>query len=179
MHRSDLLAKLRHYRERWPAEAETADRLIQFVESNPDCFERSLRIGHITGSAWVVNRAGTQVLLTHHRKLGMWLQLGGHADGNSNIIEAARQEAAEESGIETLNLFRPEIFDIDIHEIPARNSEPAHDHHDIRLVFQCTDTEDYTVSGESHDLAWVDIHQLEEYTTEESMLRMQRKWQNR
>lgn len=176
MHRNDLLTKLRNYLERWPDEQPMADRLILFVEENPDCFERSLQIGHITGSAWVVNKAGTHVLLTHHRKLDMWLQLGGHADGNHDIIDAARQEAVEESGIEQFELFSPEIFDIDIHEIPARKNEPAHDHHDVRFVFQCIGTEDYMVSGESHDLAWVDLRNLENYTTEESMLRMRNKW---
>lgn len=176
MHRNDLLSKLQDYRERRPEEQPMTDRLIDFVEAHPDCFERSLQVGHITGSAWVVNQAGTHVLLTHHKKLDMWLQLGGHADGNSDITAAARQEAAEESGIEELELWKPEIFDIDIHRIPARRNEPAHDHHDIRFVFQCMGNENFVVSDESHDLAWAEIQELENYTAEESMLRMKRKW---
>ncbi|WP_372795964.1 NUDIX hydrolase [Pontiella sp.] len=176
MHRKDLLSKLRNYRERWPDETPVADRLIRFVETHSDCFERSLPIGHITGSAWVVNAAGTHVLLTHHRKLDMWLQLGGHADGNADIIDAARQEAVEESGIDAFRLLSPDIFDIDIHLIPERKNEPAHHHHDVRFVFQCLENEDYVVSAESHDLEWVDIQALENFTTEESMLRMKNKW---
>ncbi|MDF7823000.1 NUDIX hydrolase [Pontiellaceae bacterium B12227] len=176
MHRNDLLSKLRNYRKRWPAETAMADRLMGFVESNPDCFERSLQIGHVTGSAWVVNKAGTHVLLTHHKKLNMWLQLGGHADGNCNILDAALCEAAEESGFQSLEPASTQIFDIDIHLIPARKTEPAHHHHDIRFVFQCLEEEDYIVSDESHDLAWVEIQSLEKLTTEESMLRMARKW---
>ena len=156
-----------------------ADRLIRFVEANPDCFERSLQIGHVTGSAWLVNKAGTHVLLTHHRKLDMWLQLGGHADGNCDILGAAEQEAVEESGIQGLLAWSPEIFDIDIHLIPERKTEPAHFHHDIRFVFQCVDNEEYVVSDESHDLAWVEIKALESFTDEESMLRMKEKWLNR
>ncbi|MDZ8118487.1 NUDIX hydrolase [Pontiella agarivorans] len=176
MHRNDLLSRLRTYRKTWPNEKDTADRLIGFVETHPDCFERSLQVGHITGSAWLVNRAGTHVLLTHHRKLDMWLQLGGHADGNTDIIDAARQEALEESGIRNLTLWNPEIFDLDIHRIPERKNEPAHFHHDVRFVFQCLENEDYIVSEESHDLQWVDIQSLEKFTHEESMLRMKRKW---
>lgn len=176
MHRNDLLSRLRNYRERFPSEQIIADRLIAFVENHPDCFERSLQTGHITGSAWLVNRAGTHVLLTHHRKLNAWLQLGGHADGNPDILDAARREAIEESGIQTLQTVGTDIFDIDIHRIPARGNEPEHDHYDIRFVFQCLETEAYTVSAESHDLAWVEIVQMEQYSTEESMLRMKRKW---
>ena len=176
MHRNDLLSRLRNYRERFPSEQIIADGLIAFVENHPDCFERSLQTGHITGSAWLVNRAGTHVLLTHHRKLNAWLQLGGHADGNPDILDAARREAIEESGIQTLQTVGTDIFDIDIHRIPARGNEPEHDHYDIRFVFQCLETEAYTVSAESHDLAWVEIVQMEQYSTEESMLRMKRKW---
>lgn len=179
MHRNDLLSKLRHYRDRFPSEQDVADRLIGFVESHPDCFERSLEVGHITGSAWLVNKAGTHVLLTHHRKLNAWLQLGGHADGNTDILDAALQEALEESGIRELEPVSTDVFDIDIHLIPARKNEPEHYHHDIRFAFRCTGSEAYTVSNESHDLAWVETERLEEYSTEESMLRMARKWLKR
>ena len=179
MHRNDLLSRLRAYRARWPEEREMAGRLIRFVEGHPDCFERSLKVGHITGSAWLVNRPGTHVLLTHHKKLAMWLQLGGHADGNTDILDAARQEAVEESGMQELTPVCTDIFDIDIHRIPARNDEPEHDHHDIRFAFQCLENEDYIVSDESHDLAWVEIKALEKYTTEASMLRMKKKWLDR
>lgn len=178
MHRNDLLAKLRHYRDQFPAEQDVVDRLIGFVESHPDCFERSLAVGHITGSAWLVNQAGTHVLLTHHRKLNAWLQLGGHADGNTDIFDATLKEAVEESGIQELEPVSADIFDIDIHRIPARMNEPEHYHHDIRFAFRCTGSEHYAVSAESHDLAWVEIERLEEYTTEESMRRMAIKWMN-
>ena len=176
MHRKPLLQLLRTYRKNWPAETKMADRLIDFVEANRDCFERSLAIGHVTGSAWIVNPAGTHVLLTHHRKLDMWLQLGGHADGNSDILDAAMREAHEESGLESIAAVSPLIFDIDIHLIPAGKSELAHYHHDIRFALQATGTQDYIVSDESHDLAWVNIERLAEVTTEESMLRMAHKW---
>ena len=176
MHRSNLLHLLSAYQQRWKTETETALRLIQFVEENPDCFKRSLSIGHITGSAWIVNQAGSHVLLTHHRKLNMWLQLGGHADGNPDILDAASKEAYEESGLENLEPISGEIFDIDIHRIPERKTEAAHDHHDIRFAFRATGSDEYIVSDESHDLAWVEIKNLHQFTTEESMLRMAGKW---
>lgn len=176
MHRDDLLSRLRNYRKKWPDETEMADRLIHFVETHPGCFERSLTVGHVTGSAWVVNKAGTHVLLTHHKKLNMWLQLGGHADGNTDILDAALCEAVEESGFQSLEPVGTEIFDLDIHLIPERKSEPAHHHHDIRFVFQGLEDEDYIVSDESHDLAWVEIARLANVTTEKSMLRMADKW---
>ena len=74
MHRNELKARLAPYRRQWPDESETVARFEAFVDSHPDCFHRSCRVGHITGSAWIVNRTGERVLLTHHRKLGRWLR---------------------------------------------------------------------------------------------------------
>ena len=66
-------------------------------------------------------------------------------------------------------------MDIDIHEIPARGAEPAHRHYDLRYALT-TRSDAYTVSGESHDLAWVGFDELEAYTSEDSVLRLRRKW---
>jgi len=176
MHRKKLLALLERYRKQNPEENEVIDRFIHFISAHPDCFELSLQEGHITGSAWVVDRSGARVLLTHHRRLNKWVQLGGHTDGDSDVGAAALREAKEESGIEGIEPLSNSIFDIDLHSIPARGDEPAHYHYDVRFAFTVTDSEDYTVSDESHDLAWVEIETIAEYTSEESMLRMGRKW---
>ena len=72
----------------------TLDRFIKFIEQNPNCFERSNK-GHITGSAWIVNHDNSKVLLTHHRKLNLWLQLGGHADGEPDTKAVSLKEAQE------------------------------------------------------------------------------------
>ena len=179
MHRNPLLEQLRAYRAAHPDEHATSDRFIDFVEEHAECFERELEIGHVTGSAWIVNRAGTHVLLTHHAKLDIWVQLGGHVDGCPDVLESAAREALEESGIPDLEPVSAEIFDLDIHLIPARKTEPAHFHHDVRYAFRATASEDYVVSDESHDLAWVEIARIGDYTAEESMLRMARKWRAR
>ncbi len=176
MHRNDLLEKLATYPATWPEERATTQKLIGFVEQHAGCFERSLAVGHVTGSAWVINQAGTHVLLTHHKKLGKWLQLGGHADGDSNILRTALREVREESGLTAFEPVSTDIFDIDIHLIPKRKGNPAHYHYDIRFAIQVTGSEEYVVSDESHDLAWVEVKSLNQFTLEESMLRMANKW---
>ena len=176
MAQADLIRQLREYRSRWPGEAGTVDRFIDFVSSHPDCFERHLAIGHVTGSAWVVDRAGARVLLTHHKKLDLWVQLGGHADGDSDVLRVARREAAEESGLAGLELVPGGIFDVDVHRIPAGGEGPEHFHWDIRYAFRAAGGEAFRVSAESHELRWVGIQSLASVTAEESMLRMARKW---
>lgn len=174
--REDIIRQLREYRTRWKNESETVERFIDFIASHPDGFERGLKIGHVTGSAWVVNHAGTHVLLTHHKKLNMWVQLGGHADGDFDVFRVARREAEEESGLASIASVSRRIFDVDVHRIPARGETPEHLHWDIRYVFRATGSEAYRVSGESHDLRWIEIQSLQSVTAEESMLRMARKW---
>ncbi len=178
MHRSKLLSLLETYSNRYPDEVVACVRLKDFVESEPRCFERDCWTdGHVTGSAWVMDPTRTQVLLTHHRKLDMWVQLGGHADGDSDIARVAHREAEEESGL-AVEFVDAEIFDIDIHEIPARKQDPAHYHYDVRFAFRAL-SDDFTISDESLALKWVPLNELEAFTAEESMLRMLVKWQLR
>lgn len=176
MSREKLIQDLREYELRWPGEKSVTERFVSFVSKYPDCFERSLECGHITGSAWIVDKSGEKVLLTHHRKLEAWFQLGGHADGIQDAKEVAMSEAIEESGISNFEILDETIFDIDIHLIPARKNDPDHYHYDIRYLLRPQDDESFVVSEESLDLSWVPLADIQKFTTEESMLRMARKW---
>ncbi|GIK99832.1 MAG: NUDIX hydrolase [Alphaproteobacteria bacterium] len=148
---------------------------IQFVAEHPDCLLRSQLSGHLTGSAWVVDATRTRTLLTHHRKLDLWLQLGGHADGDPDLAAVARREAREESGLQRLELVSPAIFDLDRHRIPARKGVPEHWHFDLRFLIEADPMEPLVVSDESHDLAWVDLDRVAALNPEESLARMVRK----
>ena len=179
MQRRQLIQLLKRYGGQFPGESRCLGRFLEFVEDHEDCFERSLDIGHVTGSAWLVDAAGERVLLTHHAKLDIWVQLGGHADGNPNILDVAATEAREESGLQDIEPISDEIFDLDIHTIPARKAEPEHEHFDVRFAFRCLGSEEFVVGEESKDLAWVAVADLEAVTGEESMLRMATKWMGR
>lgn len=172
---SALGRQLRSYRRRYPDEADVVDRFEKLLQAYPDCFRRDCWAGHITGSAWLVDAHGDEVLLTHHRKLDIWVQLGGHSDGDPDTPEVARREAEEESGL-IVEALSSEIFDLDIHAIPARRNDPEHLHFDVRFAFVTTSGRDYRVSDESHDLAWVKVDELDRFSREQSMLRMARKW---
>lgn len=172
MHRAPLLRLLADYAERHPGEATTTGRFIAFVSAHPDCFERALAVGHVTASAWILDGSRTRVLLTHHRKLNRWLQPGGHADGDPNVAATAAREALEETGLAGLVPDGDAILDLDIHPIPARDAVPAHLHYDVRFLFRASGSPDFIVSDESHDLAWVPLDRLHDFTTQESVLRL-------
>ena len=174
MHRRKLLELIQDYSKRHRDERDCIERFTAFVQLHPQCFQNDCWAGHVTGSAWVVDPAASSVLLTHHQKLDRWLQLGGHSDGEPDAVAVATREAVEEGGI-PVSLLDAAIFDLDIHRIPARKNDPEHDHFDVRFCFQARSI-DFRVSAESRALAWVPIERLQDYTDEESMLRMQRKW---
>ncbi len=175
MHRRALLEELTEYRGADPDEVATVERIRDFVVGNASCFQRQLTIGHMTGAAWIVNRSRTAALLTHHRKLGLWLQLGGHCDGESDVYAVATREAQEESGLSSLRPVSRAIFDVDVHSIPAQPGEPEHFHYDVRYLFEADESEEFVVSEESLDLAWVAIDRLPERSVDRSILRMARK----
>tara|TARA_E500000331_G_scaffold356749_1_gene416061 strand:+ start:345 stop:896 length:552 start_codon:yes stop_codon:yes gene_type:complete len=172
VHRNNILAKLDSYLKKFPDEQETVNQMVSFVEANKDCFERTLSIGHITGSAWLMDENYERALLTHHRKLDRWLQPGGHADGQSNVLAVAMRESEEESGLAEIEPVSDSLFDIDIHLIPARGNEAEHFHYDCRFLLRSVGSDQYTVSEESDDLAWILLSDMASYTSEVSITRM-------
>jgi len=175
MRRRPLLERLSGHRAADAHEEAMRQRIIAFAQAHPDCFDRTLLAGHITGSAMVVDAARTQTLLTHHLKLGKWLQLGGHSDGDPDTLAVAEREAREESGLRSVRRVSDEVFDVDVHEIPARKDEPLHYHYDVRFLFEADPDEPLTLSSESKELRWVPLSAVGSLTREESVLRMVRK----
>lgn len=177
MHRQPLLTRLRQHHPANAAERAMTEATLTFVEQHPDCFERSLRIGHITGSAWIVSPDRRQTLLIHHRKLDRWLQPGGHADGDPDVAAVALREAQEETGLSSLRLVGPvgappAIFDVDIHPIPARGAEPEHLHYDIRFLLEADPDEPFGASDERQNIQWFSLEKANLIANESSILRM-------
>jgi 8-oxo-dGTP pyrophosphatase MutT (NUDIX family) len=184
VHRKSLLDVLARYRAQHPDEAPTVDRMRALVELRPDCFERSCLPGHVTGSAFVLSPDGRRTLLVLHRKLGRWLQPGGHADGESDLARVAVREAEEETGLSGFLLLgaaagEPFPFDLDVHAIPAHRDEPPHEHHDVRFLLGAPTWGRPAASDESRAVAWFDLDELPALGADPSLLRMADKLRTR
>ena len=174
-----LAAALADYRRRWPEEAVATACFAELLDDVENPFQRERLAGHFTGGAWLVSADGERILMTHHRKLDRWLQLGGHADGDRDLRRVALKEAEEESGLSGLSVY-PDIFDLDRHWIPDHKDVPGHWHYDVRYVVRAGGDESFVVSEESHALAWRDIAALAgDASLDESLRRMARKWLSR
>ena len=171
-----LTEALRHYRDRWQGEAATVAQFEAFLRTDGDVFDRRHGGGHFTGSCWLVSADGRRVLLMHHRKLGLWLQPGGHADGDADLARVALREAREETGLTGLRV-EGGIFDVDRHRIPARRDEPDHWHYDVRYVVRAGLDDRFVVNHESHALAWRSMTEVaDDISLDASLRRMARKW---
>lgn len=172
----DLGDALAGYAARCPEQADAAAEFAALFADPENPFVRERKAGHYTGSAWLVSADGRRILLTHHRKLDRWLQLGGHADGDRDMSRVALKEAEEESGLRGLRV-EPGIFDLDRHWIPEHKGVPGHWHYDVRYVVRAGADEDFQVSDESHALAWREIATMpDDAALDESLRRMARKW---
>ena len=136
-----------------PKQAEDRIRILEFLDQHQDALHRSCLSGHLTASCLLLDANRQRVLLHHHRKLNLWLQFGGHADGEGDLAAVAQRELIEESGI-TPAEFASSPFDIDIHPIPAHKDEPAHAHLDVRYLAIAPSGAEFVVSSESKALRW-------------------------
>jgi 8-oxo-dGTP pyrophosphatase MutT (NUDIX family) len=173
-----LTGLLQRHAATGPDAAEVARHFLAFVGAHGDCLLRTCAPGHVTASAWILSPDGGSCLLTRHRKLGKWLQLGGHVDGEERVERAALREAREESGLQSFELLAPDglllPLDLDVHPIPARGSEPGHLHWDVRFLLRAAPGQQLAISDESDDLRWIPQQRLSEFTQEDSVLRLQR-----
>ncbi len=175
MHRKILLDLLEKHSPIDYNELKMTNETIEFVKINEACFKRELLIGHVTGSAWIINDARTHVLMMHHRKLNQWFQPGGHCDGDPDVLNVALKEANEETGLKKLKVVTGEIYDVDVHLIPERKGIPAHYHYDVRFLIEADMNEPLVITEESNDLAWISLKKIAEHNDSESIMRMARK----
>ena len=154
------------------AEAEHLASILELLTTKRSAFDRDeYQPGHITASAFVVHPSEPAAALMKHRKIGRWLQPGGHVEPDDADIEsAARREVSEEVGISRLSSFG--VADVDVHVFPERGGQPEHLHLDVRIGF-VAGSDRLVDSGESDGVRWAGFDEMQQM--EESLARPARR----
>lgn len=149
------------------------NKILSFCQEHPDALYRSCLLGHLTASAVVTDPARERFLLHHHAKLDLWLQFGGHCDGDGNLPHVAWREAVEESGISDLAID-PEIVDLDVHKIPKWKDVPEHLHLDVRFLAEVPAASVPVAGDESLAIGWYSLTDVANINTDDSVQRLVR-----
>ncbi|MEU6469230.1 NUDIX hydrolase [Streptomyces massasporeus] len=149
-------------------QAELRQAYLDHLAEHPDGLWKACHAGHITASALVIDPEGGRVLLTLHRKLRMWLQMGGHCEpGDVSLADAALREATEESGVPGLSLLPGGPVRLDRHPIPP----PCHCHFDVQYAVVAPPDASHAISDESLDVRWFGYDEVAE-VADESVVRL-------
>lgn len=175
--RKQLLRQLAAYRPY--NEQEAADRalILECLTAHEDIFSRENRLAHMTASAWVVNRARTKVLMAYHNIYRSWSWLGGHADGDADLLAVALREVSEESGLAAQHvraadtaggIFSLEVLTVDGHEKRGAYV-PSHLHLNVTYLVEADEEELlYIKEDENSGVAW--------FTPEEALAASTEPW---
>ena len=133
----DLLSALYSYRPWNPQEARDTTELLRRLEAGEDLFHRENTAAHLTASAWVVSPDRRQVLMAYHNLYDSWAWLGGHADGDHDLLAVALREVREESGLTKIRAVSPDIYSLEILTVDGheKHGKYASSHLHLNVTF--------------------------------------------
>ncbi|MBE6715718.1 MAG: NUDIX domain-containing protein [Ruminococcaceae bacterium] len=169
----EILSQLKRFCPSDEKEAKDTELLMSLIKKDPSCFSREREEGHVTASAWIVNPEKTRVLFCYHKLYDSWSWVGGHADGEKDLRAVALKEAKEETGIENFTVSR-DILSVELLPVKGHIKKgkyvPSHLHYNATYLLEASENEPLKINpDENTGLMWIDIKDIEEYSTEKWM----------
>ena len=145
--------------------------LLEWLSSGKDVFSRKNTTAHFTASSWVVNPARTKVLMIYHNIYDSWAWMGGHADGETDLLYVAEKEAKEESGIKNLRPVSEEIASIEIVTVSGHEKRgeyvPSHLHLNVTYILEAEEEQEIFIKpDENSGVMWIDVDDIKNKSTE-------------
>ena len=148
--------------------------MLDYIKNNKDVLTRNNKICHMTVSAWIVNKDRTKVLMIFHNIYDSWSYIGGHADGEEDLLCVIKKEIEEESGLKHAKLLTDKIYGLNIltssNHVKKGNIVNSHLHFNVEYLFEADAEEMLRIKeDENSGVKWININEVEKYTTEEEM----------
>ena len=148
--------------------------ILRYMDTFDNLFTRENEFAHFTASVWLVNEEHTKVLMAYHNIYNSWSWVGGHADGDTNLLQVALKEAKEETGLETVRPVLEEIYSIEILGVPAHVKKgkhvTTHVHLNVTYLMEASESDLTRIKpDENSDIDWFELERAVEVSTEPEM----------
>ena len=167
----DLKEQILNYKPFNEQEERDKEILLEWLSSGKDVFTRKNGTAHFTASAWVVNPERTKVLRIYHNIYNSWAWMGGHADGETNLLAVAEREAREESGITDIRPVSEDILSLEIATVSGHEKRgeyvPSHLHLNVTYLFEAKEEQELFIKpDENSGVMWIDVDDIKNKSTE-------------
>ena len=166
-----LKEQIRAYRPVNEQEERDKELILRCLETEKDIFIRENHLAHMTASAWIVNEQRTKVLMVYHNIYHSWSWLGGHADGETDLLKVALKEAREESGILHVKPVSEKIYSLEVLTVDGHVKRGAyvssHLHLNVTYLLQAEETDVLHIKeDENSNVAWFPLEEAVAASTE-------------
>lgn len=170
----DIKQQIEQYKPFNEQEKKDQEVILRYMQTFNDLLTRENEFAHFTASAWLVNEEFTKVLMVYHNIYQSWSWVGGHADGDANLLQVAVREAKEETGLSSVTPVSNDIFSIEILGVPAHKKRgqhvSTHVHLNVTFLLQADERDIIHIkSDENSDIGWFDLDNAIESSTEPDM----------
>jgi len=158
--------------------------IVDFIKKNDNSLTRDNKVAHVSSSGFILNKRMDKALMVYHKIYRSWSWTGGHADGESDLLKVALEEAREETGIENVKPLTEKIVTLDVLPVPSHFKHgkfvSAHLHLSIAYVLIADDTDRLVVKvDENSGVKWMKIKDIEKEVNELDMKLVYNKLINR
>lgn len=171
MTREDSIRQIENYPPFNEQEEKDKALILGWISNNENAFSRENTVAHITASAWVVNKDRSKVLMVYHNIYNSWSWMGGHADGETDLLSVAIWEVKEEAGISNVRPVSEEIFSLESLTVDGHvkkgNYVSSHLHLNITYLLEADSEEQVSVKAdENSGVMWFSLEDALEKSTE-------------
>lgn len=162
--RDSLINQIQQYQPWNEQEQRDKEVILERLHKDPDIFYRTSPLAHMSASAWVVNQERTKVLLVYHNIYRSWSWLGGHSDGEKDLLSTAMKEVREESGAEHIRAVSKDIFSLEVLTVDGHEKKgeyvPSHLHLNVTYLLEADEADSLRVKeDENSAVAWFGLEE--------------------